>query len=210
MLVFRSSADALVRHRPHCRLRLFVVSPTSTAQSPEAAEHAATRRQKLIVFLIRVALAATFQPVFGPSPAAVLCHRPYHRLRLTVTIPTSPDSLPEASPRAVTRLLKIEDTAVVDLLSPSTVQIVPCQRSCSFSPDAFSVVGSVFPFHGLDSATCCLTVQRIRPSHPLRPGPIQSPDPIRSDLYTRSDPVRLSRLVRPGPVCCFDSVRLFW
>ncbi|MED6217226.1 hypothetical protein PIB30_015786 [Stylosanthes scabra] len=100
VLIFRSSVDALVRHRPHRRLRLFVVSQTSTPSSPEAAGRAATRRQKLIVFLIRVALAATFQPSFGPSPAAVLRHRPYHRLRLTVTIPTSPDSSPETSPRA--------------------------------------------------------------------------------------------------------------
>ncbi|MED6220467.1 hypothetical protein PIB30_045102 [Stylosanthes scabra] len=46
-LVFRSFPDALVRHRPHCRLRLAVLSPTSTASSPAAAARALTRRLKL-------------------------------------------------------------------------------------------------------------------------------------------------------------------
>ncbi|MED6121054.1 Chitin synthase, class 2 [Stylosanthes scabra] len=68
VLVFRSSADALVRHCPHCRHRLSVVSPTSTAPSPDVAGCAATRLQKLTVFLIKVVLAATFQPFLPLFP----------------------------------------------------------------------------------------------------------------------------------------------
>ncbi|MED6196831.1 hypothetical protein PIB30_051030 [Stylosanthes scabra] len=97
--------------------------------------HALSRAaQRLLFDLASVGIpccSAVFLLLFGPSPAVLLCQRPYHRLRLTMTIPMSPASSPETFARAVTRLLKIEETAAVDLISPSTVQIVPRQRSCS-------------------------------------------------------------------------------
>ncbi|MED6196231.1 hypothetical protein PIB30_045563 [Stylosanthes scabra] len=66
------------------------------------------RRQKLIVFLIRVVLAATFQPVFAPLLDALVRHRRRRRcLRLDVTSRTSKDSSPTATPRARMRLQKV-------------------------------------------------------------------------------------------------------
>ncbi|MED6179939.1 hypothetical protein PIB30_005738 [Stylosanthes scabra] len=81
--------------------------------------HALSRAaQRLLLDLASVGIpccSAVFLLLFGPSPAVLLCHRPYHRLRLTVTIPTSPTSSPEASAHAVTRLLKIGSHILISL-----------------------------------------------------------------------------------------------
>ncbi|MED6137748.1 hypothetical protein PIB30_067891 [Stylosanthes scabra] len=100
------------------RLRLDFPSRKSQDSSLEAAARAVTRRPKLLLDLASVGIpccSAVFLLLFGPSPAVLLCHRPYHRLRLTVTISTSPASSPEASARAVTRLLMIGSHILISL-----------------------------------------------------------------------------------------------
>ncbi|MED6148621.1 hypothetical protein PIB30_054749 [Stylosanthes scabra] len=105
VLVFRSSADALVRHLPHRRLRLSVVSSTSTAPTPETAGRAATRLQKLTAFLIRAVfcrhLSASFCPSsrrtgLSPPPPLSLPHR--HESNKPSFVPRSHSTRPHAPP----------------------------------------------------------------------------------------------------------------
>ncbi|MED6218041.1 hypothetical protein PIB30_023282 [Stylosanthes scabra] len=132
VLVFRSSLDALVRHRPHHRLCFAVTSSKSLASSPEAFVHAFTCSPKSAVCLLFRHLSARFWPLsrrIGSSPPLLLASSRRHE-----------SNEPSLTARSL----------------PTRCHTPPADRlqtSSSLSPEHTAVVGSVFPFHRPDLDT---------------------------------------------------------